>query len=398
MTRKAARRRAVKGQGLRPVRWRDRWRAYLTTGYDRQGRPIREWVYGRTADECQEKLDALKRQKAEGGLSGDGSPPALGAWLEHWLRKQAERVKPRTVALYGQDIQHIPAKLKSRRIDRITPLQVEAALSLIAEEVSPRAANQARKRLSSALRAAQRFGFIARNPVEAVESVSYTAKAPRVWTASEVLRFVEVTRGGRCWYFPLFYAALTTGARVGELFALRWGDYDGETLMIERTASGHGKDRTIGPPKTKAGRRRVPVSPDLAAVLEAHRAALALAGLPTGPADTLFPSEAGTLVTYSNARRALHHWAAKAKVPELRLHDLRHTFASMAIAQGMSPADLARQLGHKDASFTLRQYVHFFERARPRPALSLAELTGSEEGSVEVIGGKVGGNRAREPS
>ena len=112
-------------------------------------------------------------------------------------------------------------------------------------------------------------------------------------------------------------------------------------------------------------------------VLAEHKRQLGLAGLPVVDSAHMFPSEGGGPLNHSNTRRALHHWADKAEVPRIRPHDLRHTYASMSIAQGASPADLARQLGHADPGFTLKRYVHFFERARPREVPTLAELTGA---------------------
>lgn len=389
--------RNLDGVGRKPHKWRDRWRAYLTVGYLSDGRPDRRYVYGKTAVECQEKLDALRREKADGGLNG-AAPGTLGAWLETWLSEKARAVKPRTLTIYQQDTAHLPTKLLKARVDRITPLMVQAALSRIADDVSPRASRAARKVLQAAMRDAVRLGVIVRNPVEAVRGVAYTPQQAKVWTAAEVVRFIDTCTERRSWYLPLFYTALTTGARMGELYALRWGDVDRGSLVIERTSSGHGKARTVGAPKTRAGRRRLPISADLARVLESHRMALSLQGLPDGDEAPVFPSEAGTLLTYSNTRRALHHWADRARVPRIRPHDLRHTFASMAIAQGMSPADLARQLGHSDAGFTLRQYVHFFERVQPREALSLAALTGSETSDPKAVGGILGGTSADAPS
>ena len=93
------------------------------------------------------------------------------------------------------------------------------------------------------------------------------------------------------------------------------------------------------------------------------------------------------MANHSNVRRSLHAWADKAGVPKIRLHDLRHTYASMAISAGMNAVELARQLRHVDASFTLRKYAHFFERATPRQAPTLAELTGSENRKVVFLGG-----------
>lgn len=369
--------RNLDGTGRKPHKWRGRWRAFLTVGYKADGRPERRYVYGVTADECQKKLDALRKDKAEGSLNG-ARPGTLGAWLDTWLAEKARAVKPRTLTIYRHEIGNLPEKLTRTRLDKLTPLQVQQALSQIADAKSARASKAARTVLSAAMRDAVRLGVTGRNPVSVVPAVAYQPASITVWTAAEVLRFMQTTQEGRSWYHALFYTALTTGARMGELFALTWGDLDRAALSVEKTLTGQGKHRGIGTPKTRAGRRLLPLGADVLAVLSEHKVWLDLAGLPVDDwAAHMFPSEDGGPLNHSNTRRALHHWAYKAGVPRIRPHDLRHTYASMAIAQGATPADLARQLGHADPGFTLKRYVHFFERARPREVPTLAELVGA---------------------
>lgn len=368
--------RNLDGTGRKPHKWRGRWRAFLTVGYKPDGRPERRYVYGLTADECQGKLDALRKEKAEGSLNG-ARPGTLGAWLETWLAEKSRTVKPRTLTIYKHEIGNLPEKLTRTRLDKLTPLQVQQALSQISDTKSARASKAARTVLSAAMRDAVRLGVTGRNPVSVVSAVAYQPAPITVWTAAEVMRFMETTRGGRCWYYALFYTALATGARMGELFALTWGDLDRAALSVEKTLTGQGKHRGIGAPKTRAGRRLLPLGADVLSVLAEHKMQLDLAGLRVDHSAQMFPSESGGPLNHSNTRRALHHWADKSGVPRIRPHDLRHTYASMSIAQGATPADLARQLGHADPGFTLKRYVHFFERARPREVPTLSELVGA---------------------
>lgn len=386
--------RNLDGMGRRPHEWRDRWRAYLTVGYKRDGKPERRYVYGLTAEECQQRLDALRAEAANGALSGK-APPRLSAWLDHWLKEREGSIKARSVVIYRYDLGNLPEKLKRTRLDKITPLQVSAALTQVSDDMSARAANAARGALSSALRDAVRYGIINRNPVTPVRSVAYHPADITVWTAAQVAAFLRVTEAADSTYHALFYTALTTGARMGELFALTWADLDGDVLRIERTYSGQGKARRIETPKTKAGRRLVHLSGDTVAVMTRKRAVLKGLGIPPGPHALIFPSGDGGPLNHSNTRRALHHWADKASAPRIRPHDLRHTYASMAIAQGVTAPELARQLGHTDPGFTLKRYVHYFERYAPRAALGLPDLLGAPS---EPTGGIEGGTSAGEPS
>lgn len=381
--------RNLDGQGRRPHEWRGRWRAYLTVGYKRAGKPDRRFVYADTAAECQVKLDELRGRHKQGAF--DAKEARLGDWLEAWLRDKAQHVSPRTVTIYRAELKHLPRRLTDTKLENLTARMIQDARALIAEDVSARAARYSRSVLSSALKDAMRMGLIVRNPDQVVRGASYEPPPITVWSAGEVAGFIDETHAGQGWYHALFYTALTTGARSSQLYALRWSDLEDGRLSIERTSSGQGKRRRVGKPKTRASRRVLKLSRDTVAAIEAWRARLTMHGLES---ELMFPSEQGGPLQASNVRRGLHYWADKAGVPRLRPHDLRHTFASMAIAQGMTPAELARQLGHTNPGFTLQRYVHFFERYQPREALGLDELTGRakrreepEETERQAVGG-----------
>jgi integrase len=179
-------------------------------------------------------------------------------------------------------------------------------------------------------------------------------------------------------YYALFYLALTSGLRPGELIALHWSDITGDKVPCEagkvhvrrtlETTTGKVKDR----PKTRRARRIVDIPADTVAVLAEYRQGDGI----------VFPSAQGTLLSQSNIRRSIITWSTKAKVTVIRPHDLRHTYAGMAIANGMSVMRLARQLGHVDAGFTLRFYGHVFERYQPSAAASLTELLGKSPNGI----------------
>src|SRR5690606_35322948 len=126
--------RNIDGQGRKPHKrpGRNTWRAYLTVGYDDDGKPIRRYVYGRTAEECRAKLDALRREYDAGRLVVGTVPDSLGVWLEAWLADKVRTVKPRTLTVYRQDIAHLPKRLLRTRLDRLTPLLMQQALSDLA--------------------------------------------------------------------------------------------------------------------------------------------------------------------------------------------------------------------------------------------------------------------------
>lgn len=391
------------GLGRKPHKWRGRWRAYLTLGYAASGKPDRLYVYGRTEAEClARQLEALDRHRK--GQVARPAPETLAAYLEAWLAGKAAEVKPRTLAIFRHDLWPIFELLGRRRLSKLRPDEIQKALhevvgmtreyypnGRVKKDGAPRAprrvtltaktANNARATLYNALDDAATLGLIPFNPVERVKPLKVEERELELWTAAQVMAFTAATRAAAADYHALFYMALTTGMRPGELIALEWADITGDTVTVRRTASIDGR---VGAPKTRAGRRSIPLGGDTLETLAEHRAGLQQHGL----LDRLvFPTSAGTMVTHSNLRRSLHVWARKAEVPLLSPHGLRHTYASMAISAGMDVAELARRLGHTNPAFTLRQYVHFFEQARSRPAPSLRELTGHDDRAGVQTGG-----------
>lgn len=383
------------GLGRKPHKWRGRWRAFLTVGYAADGRPERRYVYGRTEAECLAKVDAERRRLRLGLRRGSGAP-TLAAFVEDWLVDAEARVAPRTLSIYRAELAHILPALGRTALTALTPEAIRRALrKLVGTEVrfgpgqaqsttlSARSANAARTVLHNVLEAAVLDGWLDTNPAASnrVRPLKHQRREIRVWTAQEVTAFLDACLAGAAAQYALFYTALTTGLRVGELAALEWRDVHGDSLHVRRTAGGDGT-------KTKAANRVLKLPTDTLAVLEQHRGVLAAERI-GGP--LVFPTASGGMVTRSNVRRALARWAGHAGVTILTPHELRHTYASMAIANGMTPADLARQLGHTNAAFTLRTYVHFFERAAPRSAPSLAELKRAAGSRGGTLGGTVEG-------
>lgn len=247
--------------------------------------------------------------------------------------------------------------------------------------LTARAVNQAESLLSSALDDAMVLGLIAADPARPVRSLKHEAKALTVWTAGEIIAFTNTTLGEGADYHSLFYLALTAGLRAGELLALEWDDLTSNRLHVARAMNSYGD---VTAPKSAASNRIHTLADDTVATIQRHRAGLAEA-LTESP--LIFSTSTGRIGNHSNLLRALRFWSTRAGVAPIRVHGLRHTFASISIAAGTNVVDLARQLGHEDPGFTLKRYAHFFERATPRAALTLAQLTGSENRKVVILGG-----------
>lgn len=165
---------------------------------------------------------------------------------------------------------------------------------------------------------------------------------------------------------PLFSVGVALGLRKGELLALRWDDVDlvGGTLRVQRTVQrlGAGVGLVEGSPKTMRSRRTIPIPPACVVALHQHRTRQEVERAEMGEAwhddGLVFASTRGTVIEPRNLNRLLDQLASQAGVPRIRFHDLRHTCASLLLAQGVSPRVVMELLGHTQMSMTTDLYGH----------------------------------------
>lgn len=254
----------------------------------------------------------------------------------------------------------------------------------IAGRTSPAHARAALAALRVALRLSERYGEIPSNPCAGVRPpTSDEERSPRVLSASESVCLLGAAeadddRFGRSFAAPFVALALGTGLRVGELLALPWG-VDGVDLTaglvrvrrsLDRVKDAYGVYPFVAP-KSRHGRRDVPLAPEDTARLRRHRLAT---GRPQDGTLVFADIHGGPLPPHGLPRAA---WERITKAsglpnPRPRLHDLRHSFATHALAAGLSAHAVARLLGHSDAGLVWRRYGHALpdELARAGEALS----------------------------
>lgn len=371
------------GEGTMSKRPDGTWEGKISLGYDGDGKRKRKAVYGKTRQEVKGKLDELKRRISDGTFSD--TKLTVKSYLEQWLTEKAREVKPQTAEDYRYQLEKYVTPIIGRlELGKLTPLKVQAMCGELADRISPQRANKCRRVLSGALSQAVRWQLIPRNPCDAVKPLKVASTEMQLWTAQEAARFLDSARPHRL--FALFYLAMSTGLRRGELLGLRWQDI-GEGCLYVRQAVIEQRGRImITTPKTERGARRVALSPDVLEVMRQHRErqeaearALGVAWPDTG---LVFTSEVGTMLHPRNFTRTWHTLQTNAKVRQIKLHDLRHLHASMAIKSGVDAKVLADRLGHAKASFTLDVYTHLFEDQRANSAVSLLDFLPKSEPGV----------------
>jgi integrase len=224
------------------------------------------------------------------------------------------------------------------------------------------------------------WGLVVRNVADAASPPSNrAAKAPppQTWSASELRTFLASTAGTRL--EPLWQLYATCGLRRGEALGLRWRDVDldGGTVAIAKARVSTDRGVVEGQPKSGRG-RAVALDAGTVAKLREHRKCQLEERLAWGPAyaaeDYVFTREDGVPYSPDHVTRAFRKAVKRAGLPPIRLHDLRHTWASLALAAGVNPKVVSERLGHATVSFTLDTYSHVMPGLQEDAAARVAAL------------------------
>lgn len=266
---------------------------------------------------------------------------------------------------------HLLPAFGTKRVDEITTDDcARLIVSLRAKGLAPKTIAGALVPLGRVFSLAVRRGYIDGNPLhrlDASERPRVHKREQRVLTHDEIQRLLAACLPS---HRPLIATALFTGMRLSELLGLIWEEIDFEQGVIRVRYQLSRRWRGQSPRrvrlKTGAAVRDIPLLPQLGSLLKQHK----LASPRSGERDYVFATSVGTPHNYRNVeRRGLRRAAQKAGLleegrPALRLHDLRHTFASHLIVDlGLDVAQVSRTLGHARASITLDTYTHLFDQS-----------------------------------
>ncbi len=328
----------------------------------------RKHIYGKTRAEVAVKLnDALKTQRD--GLPVVAERQTVNGYLASWLESAKHSVRPRTYEAYELNVRRLVPHIGHVRLSRLTPAQIQSSYAALLEgdgltkSLSKRSVEQAHTVLHRAMRVAVMQGVIVRNPTEAVAAPRPEHKEMRTLTHDEVQRLFRSTSDDRL--HALWVLLATTGVRIGEALGLRWGDLDadGGRVNIQRALQRqNGRGLVFVEPKSAAARRVVHLARHTVDTLALHRKRQLEERLAAGSAwregDLVFCCEDGRPLENSTVRGVLRRSLQRAELPMVRIHDLRHTAASLLLAGGVHPRVVQELLGHSTITLTLETYSH----------------------------------------
>ena len=365
------------------------------------GRSKPKWVGGFPTDAAAKAARDEARVAARRGEYVNRSTITVAAYLIEWLDGHALEVKPRTIAGYRETLnRYVVPRIGRMRLQAVAPATLTRLYLDLLEgggkdgrPLSRRTVDYVHATLRKALNDAVRVeGLLPNNPAERAKRPRRVARQiPDVWDPEQLRTFLDYMADHR--WFALYRLAACTGARRGELLALRWADVDWKAPSIRvRASAGMVENRRVEG-TTKSGRERI-VSIDAGTVdaLRAHRkrqmedqavvgAAWVGAGhlfvnglgqpiCPTAPSQRLRLSVAA----YNEANDARARKDRGVGLLPIRFHDLRHVHATLLLREGVPVHVVAARLGHSDPAVTLRVYAHVIKDHAAEVAGTFADL------------------------
>jgi integrase len=379
-----ARRRRGNGEGtVRYNEARRRWEARATVGFDDEGRPRRRMVTGHTRKEALGRLRELDDAVLAGHEPLDRSV-TVARFLDAWLDTLAGTVAPSTEQQYRDVVRlYVRPHVGRIRIGTLQPRQVTAMVRQLERAgLSANTRRLARSVLRRALRWGQKEGTVARNVAAIADGVRLDVDEGRTLTPEQARTLLAATDGHRL--EAAVTVALALGLRLGELLALAWPDVDLDAtparLTVRRSLKRlPGRGLAVDEPKTRGSRRTLHLPGPVVASLRAHRrrqvAERLAAGdlwetLPLG-LDLVFRTEAGTALDPRNVRRAVGDLTEAAGLGRWSPHELRHSAASLLIAQGVRLELISELLGHSSIRVTKDVYGHLVDELRGEAATAM---------------------------
>lgn len=345
-----------------------RWHGYVSIGLKENGRRDRRHVSGTRRADVVAKVRALEAKRDAGTAEAAGRAPTVSDWLDHWLEHIApRRVRARTLESYEALVRlHLRPGIGHHRLDRLQPEHLEQLYGSLLEDkgLSPATVLRLHRVLSRALRVAMQRGKIARNVATLVDPPAVrrptTALPLTVDEARRVLQTAEQARNSARWT-----VALAVGLRQSETLGLRWSDIDLDvgTLTVRRGLHRvAGKGLVYEEPKAERSRRTLALPAPLVMALRRHRGVQLeerqAAGSLWEEHDLVFAQVNGRPL---DKRSDWEGWKAlltRAGVREVRLHDGRHTAATLLLSEGVHPRVVMELLGHAQMRTTTDTYSH----------------------------------------
>ena len=370
------------GEGSIRKRSDGRWEGRYVVGNDpKTGKMIMKNVLGKTRVEVKEKLDKAIQDSKKLDFSQYGEY-TVGEWMDIWYDAYAEvKVRASSHQTYRGYIEHhIKPYIGDIKLEKLTPLDLQQLYKRLLTEgrvdrieskkqpkgLSAKTVRNINQIISSAMKLAVMQKLILSNPTEGCVMPKVEHQEMHTLTADQLGAFLNEAKASGV--YNLYYLDLATGLRRGELLGLKWEDIDLDIGVI------HVK-RQVGriegvikelPLKTKNAYRNISIGADAIAMLKEMKEKKV--------SEYVFPSPTGGPISPDSVMKMLRRVLKRAGLPAIRFHDLRHTFATLALQNGVDIKTVSGMLGHFSAGFTLDTYAHVTTAAQIEAAKTMGNV------------------------
>ena len=370
----------------------DRYYAVVYEGTDAAtGKERHRWYPGgETRKEAERVLGDLVKRIHD----GDYRAPeriTLGDYLiERWLPIRKSQLKKSTFSGYRANIRiHIVPRIGSIQLQRLTAEDLDRFYADLLENgrknrgggpLAPKTVRGIHNMLHKALSDACRKGTLQRNVADLADPPRVRigrGKGMKVWNADQLRQFLREIDGHRL--APAYYVCANTGMRRGEVLGLRWADVDLDNarISVHEAVLNVEYEMDIDSVKSDAGRRTIDLDPRTVSVLRSWRKTqleerLAF-GLRVGEHHHVFAKPDGSPLHPDYFSQVFERHLAKSELPTIRLHDLRHTHATILLKANVPVKVVSERLGHSSPAFTMTVYQHVLPGMQADAAVRFSE-------------------------
>jgi integrase len=340
----------------------------------------------KTRKECEAALRQAIADQHDGTLAKPSQRTIASFLVDEWLPAVKPKLRASTWASYRTNTNaHVVPVLGEVKLQGLTPVQLNLFYAHLLESgrrrgggLSPKTVRNIHVMLHRALKDAVRWGYLPRNVADAVDPPVGRSAERHVWTPDQLGAFLEHVRADRL--YALWLLVATTGMRRGELAGLRWVDINFANARVSpqrpRVVVDHAVE--VSEPKTAKGRRALALDPATLAVLREHQTRQAeekaVIGAGYRHSGLVFTWPDGSPIHPDLMTRWFEQHSRAAGLPRIRLHDVRHSYASAALAAGVPAKVISERLGHATVGFTLDTYSHVLPGLDAAAAQAVAQL------------------------
>ena len=376
-------RKRANGEGMIRLRPDGRWEARVTIDCT-DGKQKYKSVYGHTKTEVLKKMVELQHQLGIGEYI-QAETITLEEWSSTWIADYLKDVKQSTIDQYSYQFRvHINPALGKYQLQKVTTPMIQRfynQLSTGDKPLSPKSIRNVHGVLHKCLRQAIECGYLRSNPCDSCKLPKVLKKEMHTVTEDTLPAFLEAIKGDP--YEAVYYVDIFTGMRQAEIIGLTWDrvDLKKKTIKLDRQ---YRKNRTTKKmeftPLKNSRAHTISIPDPVEAVLirqKEKQEAYRKNPLYKNPIGFVFTNEIGEPVATPTVYTHCKHILQSIGHGEIRFHDLRHSYATIALQAGVDPKTVSQNLGHATVAFTLDVYSHVTEEMRRKSADKISDFINS---------------------